>query len=155
MTGNLTLASFYGIDAWMEHPDIIEGQHGHLSKGAPSIWFLEAVKRLELLPFVRHHSAPHYKYGGQSVKPTRLFTVRMATLSQRLSQWRHVRHPSQSLRGKNEDGSWRTSRAKEYPRRLSAAIAYAMVDALRRTPVRNMPCQESVARRCHKCTCRS
>ena len=40
-----------------------------------------------------------------------------------------------TLKGKDEQGAWKTARAKEYPRHLSAAIAFAMVDAIKGTPV--------------------
>ena len=41
-----------------------------------------------------------------------------------------------SLKGKDEHGAWKTARAKEYPFRLSLAIANAMIAAAKRPPVR-------------------
>ena len=127
-----TLATFYGIDMWIEHPDILPS---HTLKGAPSIWFLEQLSRLEKLPTTSVHHCPHSRFGGRSHKPTRLFAVRLPTLALRLKQWEYKARVLYSLREKNADGSWRTSRAKEYPRRLSAAIAFAMIDALKRASV--------------------
>ena len=57
-----------------------------------------------------------------------------------MTQWKKVVQVRTRLTGKNTDGTWRTSRAKEYPRRLSAALAFAMVDALTEHAVRPSFC---------------
>ena len=48
-------------------------------------------------------------------------------------QWRKKVKPKHTLIGKSSDETWKTSQAKEYPRRLGAAIGDAMVDAVCRT----------------------
>ena len=62
-------------------------------------------------------------------------SVRMSTMATRLRAWQHVVQATGTLKGKDDKGAWRTSRAKEYPRRLSAAIALAMADSVKRIPV--------------------
>ena len=39
------------------------------------------------------------------------------------------------LKGRDAQGAWKTAQAKEYPKRLSLAIANAMIAAARRPPV--------------------
>ena len=119
----------------MEHPDVIEGPHGQDSKEAPSVWFLEQLQRLRLLPTITIHHTPHANYGGYSVKPTRIMAVRLGSVATRLKEWQRVVKAVGTLKGKDEKGAWRTSRAKEYPRHLSAAIALAMTDAIKIIPV--------------------
>ena len=80
-----TLATFYGVDMWMEHLDT---QMAHHDVGAPSIWFLEQVLRLKALPTIRSHSVQHNNFCGVSRKPTCLLAIRMPTLQARLAQWK-------------------------------------------------------------------
>ena len=94
-----TLATFYGIDMWMEHPDT---QMAHHDVGAPSIWFLEQVLRLKALPTTRSHSVQHNHYYGVSKKPTCLLAIRMPTLQTRLAQWKRYRAPVATLVGVND-----------------------------------------------------
>ena len=50
-------------------------------------------------------------------------------LAHHLTVWKKRRRPTTVLHGRNSDGQWKTAQAKEHPRRLSAAIAHAMLDA--------------------------
>ena len=44
--------------------------------------------------------------------------------------------PTQVLRGRDEAENWLTAHAKEYPHRLSAALALAMIDEALHHPVK-------------------
>ena len=75
------------------------------------------------------HRVRHCNLGGKAVKPTRLFAIRFLSLARQLAKWIYPVIPSHTLIGKNPDGSWRTAQAKDYPRRLSSALAFAVIDA--------------------------
>ena len=129
-----TLCLFHGIGMWIEHPDKFAR---HERSSAPSIWYLEAIQRLLCITqVVTYHKVQHNQYGGRSIKPTRIFAIRLPTLRKRFSQYRHLLPPRAVLKGKDEQGHWRTAQAKEYPRRLSAALALSMVDAALFYPIR-------------------
>ena len=71
--------------------------------------------------------------GGATRKLTRLMSVNMGReLTEELKKFERPRAPTGGLIGKNADGSWKTSQAKEYPRAMSAGIAAAMVRAARK-----------------------
>ena len=129
-----TFSAFLGLHMWVEHPDIIAR---HARVGAPSIWYLEQMIRLRLLPVTRVFRVHHNDYGGTANKPTRLFAVRLPTLSRRLNQCLQRVSATLQLRGRDQFGNWRTSHAKEYPLRLSRALGHSMVDACRSFPLHN------------------
>ena len=106
---------------WLEHQDIIQR---HFDVGAASIWLLEQFERLVAIPVASSHRVRHCNLGGQAVKPTRLVAIRLPALASQLAHWKHPVTPSSILIGKKTDGTWKTSQAKEYPRRLSAARSF-------------------------------
>ena len=89
------------------------------------------MRRVAELPVTVTHRIKHCQHGGKAAKPTRLLAVRLPTLRAHLAKWTYNVVPSQILVGKNADGTWKTAQAKEYPVRLSAAIAASMMDAAR------------------------
>lgn len=114
------------MPVWMEHPDL---RSRHSFVGAQSIWFLEQVRRLAVLPITRIHNVLRCDYGGRSMKPTRLFTMRLYRMDFQLARCRHCRRPTSALHGTGAHGQWRTAQAKEYLPGVSAAIAGTMLDA--------------------------
>ena len=129
-----TFSAFWGLHMWVEHPDTIAR---HARAGAPSIWYLEQMMHLQLLPVTRIFRVHHNDYGGTASKPTRLMAVRLPTLSRRLNQCLQRVPATLQLRGRDQFGNWRTSHAKEYPLRLSRALGHSMVDACRSFPLHN------------------
>ena len=97
---------------WTEHPDLVER---HFSMYAASIWLLEPLRRLELLPTTRVHRVKHCEFAGTAFKPTRLFAINMPTLCTRLNDQRKWRDPTTTLVGSDPTGQWRTAQAKAYP----------------------------------------
>ena len=86
---------------------------------------------MQALPNVQAHHLQHCRFGGATRKPTRLMSVNMGReLTEELKKFERPTAPTGCLIGKNADGSWNTSQAKEYPRAMSAGIAAAMVRAL-------------------------
>ena len=78
------------------------------------------------MPTVHAHHLQHCRFGGATRKPTRLMTVNMDDeLTKELKRVERPRAPTGCLIGKNADGSWETSQAKEYPKAMSAGIASA------------------------------
>ena len=127
-----TLSAIYGIASWTEHPDLIT-RHEWLS--APSIWLLEQIRRIQALPNAHAHRLQHCTFGGRTRKPTRLLTVNLEVeMREELNKIEKPRAPTGCLIGKNPDGTWKTSQAKEYPRAMSAGIAAAMVRAACKHP---------------------
>ena len=55
-------------------------------------------------------------------------------MREELTKHEKPRAPTGCLIGKNPDGTWKTSQAKEYPRAMSAGIASAMVRAACKHP---------------------
>ena len=109
---------------WLEHHDLIQR---HFQVGAASILLIEQLERLLATPVASIHRVRHCHFGGKAVKPTRLVAIRLPALACQLAQWKHPVTPSCTLICKNPDGTSRTFQAKEYSRRLSAALAYARV----------------------------
>ena len=128
-----TIALFHGIDFWMEHPDIIHDLHR--SHGAASIWDAEQTHRITEAPTAQIHRLRHSDFNGACTKPTRIVTVRMATVAMRVQQYKMLRTATDALIGQQDSGAWSTARSKEYPPLLSLAIALAMIDSMIRVPL--------------------
>ena len=71
----------------------------------------------------------HAQFGGPAYKPTRLFAIHMPTLTSRLREQELWVTPTAHLIGRDEAGAWNTAQAKEYPKRMSRALAESMLDA--------------------------
>ena len=89
-----TLATFYGIHMWLEHPDLIQR---HFEVGAVSIWLLEQLEHLVAIPVASTHRVRHCHFGGKAVKPTRLVAIRLLALARQLVQWKYPVTPSCTL----------------------------------------------------------
>ena len=86
-----TLATFYGIHMWLEHPDLIQR---HFQVGAVSIWLIEQLERLVATPVASTHRVRHCHFGGKAVKPIRLVAIRLPALACQLALWKHPVTPS-------------------------------------------------------------
>ena len=116
--------------AIVEHP----APSSHIVQ-APSIWNLAATKWILEVPGAELVKFNQGLHGQISQKPTCLLALRLPTLKE------HVKKPqcaiqratsasSEPLCGKNEDGSWKTSPAKEYPPSMNRALAKACADTM-------------------------
>ena len=127
---------------WLEHPDLTQG---HFQVVAASTWLIEQLERLVATPVASTHRVRHCHFWGKAVKPTRIVAIRLPAFACQLAEWKDPVTPSCTLIGKNPDGTWGTFQAKEYPRRLSAALAYAMVAAATATWITpTAPMHESI-----------
>ena len=99
-----------------------------------SIWYLPYIRWLVGAPAAQLHKFRQIVHGQKSAKPTMLLTVRL----QSLTKYIHTKQCDEGfqkvvvggLHGRNEDGSWRTTSAREYPPSMCKAIATAIVDEL-------------------------
>eukprot|EP00438_Fugacium_kawagutii_P009629 Skav214978 [mRNA] locus=scaffold508:15908:16456:- [translate_table: standard] len=107
--------------AWlMEHP--ADPQH---CAGAPSVWKLPEVRRIADQPGVRMHLLLQGHYGALCAKPTNLMSFALPALPEALTRWRrtHIDYAKWiSLKGKSQDGTWNTAKAKAYPPSLNACL---------------------------------
>eukprot|EP00438_Fugacium_kawagutii_P011255 Skav219466 [mRNA] locus=scaffold596:35905:41300:- [translate_table: standard] len=80
-----------------------------------------------------HHQVEQWKYGATCCKPTTLRAAGLPHLGHLLCNWEDplAAAPSVTLGGRNQDGSFRTAIAKEYPPKFSRAIAAGALKALR------------------------
>ena len=123
-----TLSLMYGIGAWIEHPGLLPK---HATLGAPSIWNFKQVQRLVAAPCVRRLQVNHSDFGGLAVKPTGILAIRLDTLEKRFKDNKHTVPRQGQFKGTDKiTGAWKTAVAKEYPTRLSASLARAMIDQL-------------------------
>jgi len=116
--------------AFLEHP---APPRRHAA--APSIWFLAYTRWItEFVSgacFVRFNQGIHNQV---SEKPTQLLLLRLQPLKKYLysNQLGEDRvQQAEILCGRNEQGGFRTSRAKEYPSSLCLGIAKSIVEVLR------------------------
>ena len=85
---------------------------------------------MQALPNGQAHHLQHCRFGGATRKPTRFMSVNMGReLTEEVKKFERPRALTDCLIGKNADGSWNASQAKEYPRAMSTGIAAAMVRA--------------------------
>eukprot|EP00435_Cladocopium_sp_Y103_P021788 s2027_g5.t1 len=100
-----------------------------------SIWRLGLMRMLMRHPHgpFRRVSIEQWRYGSPGVKPTTLMfsNVRLAETLEKFCDPQAVR-PQQHLIGKNSDGTYKTSQAKEYPPYLNIAFAEAFSTVLSR-----------------------
>jgi hypothetical protein len=119
--------------AILEHP--AEPVWDHAS--AASIWriayigWLRVSRAVELLTF---NQRAHRQRG---LKPTSLLTLRLPTLSKYIhtrqlpEKYQLDKQTDAPLRGKDSQGVWRTSAAKEYPQSMCVALAKGFYDTSR------------------------
>eukprot|EP00438_Fugacium_kawagutii_P017753 Skav224498 [mRNA] locus=scaffold1478:110944:117147:- [translate_table: standard] len=100
-----------------------------------SIWRLPWYTRLFQARLLVKHEIYQARFGSASAKPTTFAVGYLPRFKRCLSrfhrpvQWKEL----QVLSGKAEQGGWNTSKAKEYPPDLNAALAWSFVDAYTRS----------------------
>ena len=99
-----------------------------------SIWTLPWLKQLLASPYAKQELIWQAQYGAESPKPTHLGICHLPRFREVMrnhclpTDWASLR----TLRGKNEDGTWATTSAKEYPQQLNKAFATLHVSAMHR-----------------------
>lgn len=96
------------------------------SEGRFTIWASTFMRRLCL-----HDSCFQFTFcqgplGQVSLKPTTFMLLRLPSFPRHQRRLATFKGPFESLGGQNSDGSWKTSRAKEFPPNLCQAIAEAV-----------------------------
>ena len=97
-----------------------------------SIWMLPWLRHLLNSPYASQELIWQAQYGAASPKPTHLGICHLPNFH---SVMRNHKMPTdwsslRTLRGKNEDGTWATTAAKEYPQQLNKALAELHVSAM-------------------------
>lgn len=119
-----------GGAAIKEHPS------PSMRPGAASSWTTPThVGWMMQLPDACRHSLLQYLYGSVGVKPTDIRTINLgsATSTARdlsIGARPETPRPQGALIGLGRDGKFLTAAAKEYPRRLSQSLAFALVKGL-------------------------
>ena len=117
----LTLAIMWGSTFVLEHP-----AYPYWKPTSSSIWALPELQALKAAPVVDIFRFRQSWHGQYTPKPTTLAAVRLPTLKSRLQTpsvaAAEIVQKSETG-GKNTDGSWRTSRAKEYPANMNRILA--------------------------------
>ena len=117
-----------GTMVLMEHP--APSTH-HPS--APSIWKTAELLALQQLPRVEAHLVLQGLFGAASAKPTTFLACHVSNFQSILKQWHDPDVDSRKwihLKGRNADGSWKTSQGKAYPSRLNAALMDCIIQQL-------------------------
>eukprot|EP00438_Fugacium_kawagutii_P028664 Skav214042 [mRNA] locus=scaffold2017:203385:213674:+ [translate_table: standard] len=115
----LATATRLGVAWCMEHPAEPE------LPGAPSIWKLEETKILMSYQHVHRHHILQGLFGGISAKPTHFLAFSLESLGWLFRHWSECGQSGpfwQSLCGRAADGSFKTSKPKQYPPRLNGAL---------------------------------
>ena len=121
----LLAAAMTGTPGILEHPKEPRAQD------RPTIW------RLPWLAALRQHGTMQQilvwqaAFGSPSLKPTHFGVVNLPEFQPALAQYRQSIPWDRltTLQGRNMDGTWKTSIAKEYPSQLNRALAKAHVMA--------------------------
>ena len=116
----MVAALFSDTPYLMEHP-----APSRYISDAPSVWKLAELAWIEMLPSVKRHLIYQGLFGAPSAKPTVFFVHKLPQFEQILRSWQDPEaHPANwiQLSGKDQNGAWKTTRAKAYPARLNAAL---------------------------------
>ena len=119
----------------MEHPAISESV-----PEAPSAWRLDEMRFLAQQQRVELHTIHQCMYGCRSLRPTTLCAVNAPALRHAigLSPNRGLcdrSHRHMTLRGRDEEGRWRTTSSNQYPPQLCNMLARTVVtEILRKQP---------------------
>ena len=116
-----------GGTSLMEHPDFPRDQ------AHASIWRTSVHKRIVMgLPLAKEHHIKQWKYGSLSVKPTLLRALGLnwwqTSTTLKDHELANVSYPTVQLGGKHDDGSFRTSAAKEYPSQLCKCLIAIIIN---------------------------
>ena len=114
----------------LEHPGMPS------EPGAPSIWKLDVICYLASLPGNAIHSIFSGYYGAETAKPTNLLLIHGPADAECILLQHRIRKdlPTGGSIGRGSDHTWRTSKLKEYPEALCAAIsALALAHLKKRT----------------------
>ena len=97
-----------------------------------SIWRAAITEFFLRHPDVTLHTLPQWIWGATAVKPTGLLTLRLPKFKQVMFTHRtpDACKPETLAIGKNQDGTYKTSAHKEYPRDLCKAFAAVLIDAI-------------------------
>ena len=108
----------------------------HQRYDAASIWDLPRVTLVSEHSSVSNRTFCQGDLGAHQLKPTTLLAVRLPSLGECLLRRYVPRNIRVTLTGKNDDGSFRTNPAKEYPSLMCQGMADAVFDfATSRTSV--------------------
>lgn len=96
------------------------------SEGRFTIWVSTFMRRLCLYESCFQYTFCQGPLGQVSLKPTTFMLLRLPSFPRLRRKLATFKGPFESLGGQNSDGSWKTSRAKEFPPNLCQAIAEAV-----------------------------
>ena len=120
-----------GAGSIMEHP------REHDDAERASVWRTPCHQRLIMsLPDAVEHHVEQWRYGSSGIKPTTLRALNLgpstivAGVLADMADPLAVR-PANPLKGRNKDGTFKTSAAKEYPSQLCRALVLAVVAGVR------------------------
>ena len=90
---------------WVEHPDLTsahstKGTEEHPHIGAASIWLLEQIQRLSVLPCTDDHHLFHNQFAGEARKPTHIMAI-------------HIKEMHDCVKGIGKVGDTDTSSQRE------------------------------------------
>lgn len=126
-----TELALVGAGSLMEHPKENDNEE------RASVWRTPCHRRLIMsLPDAVEHHVEQWKYGSSGIKPTTLRALNLGpapivagTLSD-MADPLAVR-PTNPLKGRNKDGTFKTAAAKEYPSQPCRALVMAVITGLR------------------------
>ena len=100
-----------------------------------SVWRTAMVKLLRQLPMVRLHEVPQGLFGAESWKATGLLCLRLEDAERSMKKWQVGPPPGgfKTAIGKGSDGTFNTTKLKEYPDHFSRALAQCLYDKLARS----------------------
>ena len=137
--------------AILEHPD--EPQDGQ----AVSIWRLPIMAVIRMLPGVDLHRILQGLFGAESPKPTGFLTLNLPKFITTLHSWRLVVQPPVGTSiGRTATGEFLTTKLKEYPPALCAALAQSFMDEIVQNPssVDGKPLPADFLSRCESMVCK-
>lgn len=121
--------------ASVEHP-----KGGKPSEGRFAIWYSAFLQRLERFSDCHLHTFCQGFLGQCSLKPTTFLLLRLESFEGLRRKFSTFNGPFETLGGRADGGSWRTSKAKEFPQALCKVVAMSVANF-----VRTCPCKETGA----------
>ena len=103
---------------------IVEHPAPPRDEAAASIWRLPIMALILALPGVDLHRILQGLFGAESAKPTGFLTLNLPSFISTLHSWRLCKDPPAAVSiGQTDSGEFRTTKLKEYPPALCAALA--------------------------------